>query len=140
MSSEPWGFHVMVVVRVQRARVFRHTPTAKIWAWIIKVLPFLLVLLVVCAMCFIAVTRVSFENILVYYRYVQTYKIVCQYKYNNFKYMVYCKKGIFSRYNLNIINIRSKANVIVWQHFFSLSLSNIIHSNILFNIHNFVFS
>lgn len=49
----------MVVVRVQRARVFRHTPTAKIWAWIIKVLPFLLVLLVIFAMCFIAITRVS---------------------------------------------------------------------------------
>jgi len=49
----------MAVVRVQKARVFRHTPTAKIWAWTVKVLPFLLVLLIIFAMCFVAITRVS---------------------------------------------------------------------------------
>ncbi|VVC36779.1 Hypothetical protein CINCED_3A013088 [Cinara cedri] len=47
----------MVVVRVQRPRVSRHTPAAKVWAWSVKVLPFLLVLLVVVAMCVIAITR-----------------------------------------------------------------------------------
>lgn len=66
MLDESWGFHVMVVMRVQKGRILRHTPTAKIWAWIVKVLPFVLVLIVIFAMCIIAITHVSSLQTLLY--------------------------------------------------------------------------
>ncbi|XP_050428592.1 beta-1,4-N-acetylgalactosaminyltransferase bre-4-like [Adelges cooleyi] len=48
----------MAVMKRQRVRVFRHTPSTRIWGWLVRVLPFLLVLLVVIAMCFIAITHI----------------------------------------------------------------------------------